>query len=165
MTPQIHEGLRAILWLFFPQNICDEEWAHFQVHMAYCTDCLIKFRQIEQAAAFGTISEHNSSSLCLRAGIKTKGCGFEESPDATSHPRCVSRQFLFPRPAAGLASADIVTLLNSRTALMLRLAVPSFVIASSAPCAHADFVCVDWNKMVMGGKVAGHADHGRWRIN
>jgi hypothetical protein len=39
---------------------------------------------------------------------------------------------------------------------MLKAILLAFLAASSAPFALADFVCVDWHKMVMVGMVAGH---------
>jgi hypothetical protein len=50
MTPQMHEELKTLLWLFFLEEISEEEWALLQIHMAYCPDCMMIFRLNEQTS-------------------------------------------------------------------------------------------------------------------
>jgi hypothetical protein len=46
----MHEEMKGLLWRFFLDDVCEEEWALLQVHMAYCPDCMMTFRLNAQAS-------------------------------------------------------------------------------------------------------------------
>jgi hypothetical protein len=47
VNPQWHDEFVALCALFPSGELTDEEWAHLQVHLAYCDSCQVTFREYQ----------------------------------------------------------------------------------------------------------------------
>lgn len=58
MTAEVHAELAKLVGRFRSEDILEEEWALFQIHMSYCADCENAFLALQSTA--GSLSQPKS---------------------------------------------------------------------------------------------------------
>ena len=61
-------------WLFFLEEIGEEEWVLLQIHMAYCPDCMMTFRLMSRLPNLGR-PESTTTVVCALESPRDKSIG------------------------------------------------------------------------------------------